>query len=59
MPNDSMVAFNSHRTRHESLGSGMAGAIEVFKCIITTTFANMLLVLETQTRIFGAVKFSH
>ncbi len=45
--NDSMVEFNSHKDRHESLGSGLLG-IEVFKCIMTDKrFANMPLVLET------------
>jgi len=45
--NDSKVEFNSHKDRHESLGSGLLG-IEVFKCIMKDKrFENMPLVLET------------
>jgi len=45
--NDSMVAYNSHKDRHESLGKGLLG-IEVFKCIMKDArFENIPLVLET------------
>ncbi|MDD4102507.1 MAG: deoxyribonuclease IV [Kiritimatiellae bacterium] len=45
--NDSKVDFNSHKDRHESLGSGLLG-IEVFRCIMQDErFENIPLVLET------------
>jgi len=45
--NDSKVEFNSHKDRHESLGSGLLG-LEVFRCIMKDSrFENMPLVLET------------
>jgi deoxyribonuclease-4 len=45
--NDSMVEFNSHKDRHESLGKGLLG-IEVFTCIMKDArFENIPLVLET------------
>ncbi len=45
--NDSMVEFNSHKDRHESLGSGLLG-LEVFRCIMKDErFENLPLVLET------------
>ncbi len=45
--NDSKVEFNSHKDRHESLGSGLLG-IEVFRCVMNDArFENIPLVLET------------